>query len=146
MKTYGEDSGACELGDTSVPTLSAVATEIRRCLAQSKPDRHESLRWVTQFMVDYARASGDVRPAMVADEPGPTGDRGWDALLAATAEHVCYHHGVKVPRWSMSPERFLATWWFVSPYRSVHASALVGTPAAFANRGVFVHASSLTGV
>lgn len=132
--------------EAGVPTLSAVATEIRRCLGQSEPDRHESLRWVTQFMVDYARAPGAVRTAMVADEPGLTGDRGWDALLAATAEHVCYHHGMKVPPWSMSPERFLATWWFVSPYRSVHASALVGTPAAFANRGVFLHHSSLASV
>lgn len=83
---------------------------------------------------------------MVADEPASTGDARWDALLGATAEHVCYHHRVGVPRWSMSPERFLESWWFVSPYRSVHASALVATPAAFANRGVFVHADSLTSV
>jgi hypothetical protein len=34
----------------------------------------------------------------------------------------------------------------VSPYPSLHASALVSSPAAFANRGVFLHADSLTSV
>lgn len=83
---------------------------------------------------------------MVAVEPGPTGDRRWDAMLAAAAEHLCYHHGLSVPPWSVDPSRFLDHWWFVSPYRSVHASALVSTPAAFANRGVFIHAGSLASV
>ncbi len=127
-------------------TLDAVASEISRCLAQSPSDRHEALRWVTQFIVDFERAPAEALLTMVADEPAPTGDCRWDALLAATAEHLCYHQGVAVPAWSMAPIRFLETWWFVSPYRSVHASAMVGTPAAFANRGVFLHASSLTSV
>jgi len=83
---------------------------------------------------------------MVADEPAPTGDRGWDAFLAAAAEHLCFHHGLTVPKWTVDPSRFLERWWFVSPYRSVHASALAHTPAAFANRGVFVHAESLSSV
>jgi hypothetical protein len=67
-------------------------------------------------------------------------------MLAAAAEHLCYHRGLPVPSWSLDPARFLDRWWFVSPYRSVHASALVATPAAFANRGVFIHAGSLAGV
>jgi hypothetical protein len=67
-------------------------------------------------------------------------------MLAATAEHLCFHHGLAVPRWSFAPARFLDEWWFVAPYRSLQASAFVATPAAFANRGVFIHASSLTSV
>lgn len=130
--------------NTSPLELGAVASGIASCLARSPSDRHEALRWVTQFIVDFERAPAEAQFALVADEPAPTGDRRWDALLGATAEHLCYHHGVAVPAWSMAPSRFLETWWFISPYRSVHASAMVGTPAAFANRGVFVHASSLT--
>lgn len=123
--------------------MSQVAVEIRRCLARSPPERHQALRWVTQFIADFRHAAPDRRSGMVAEEPAPTGDERWDALLAATAEHVSYHHGLTVPRWSVAPGRFLERWWFVSPYRSLHASALVDTPAAFANRGVFIHAGSL---
>jgi hypothetical protein len=112
----------------------------------SPPDRHAALRWVAQFMDEFERAAPARRAPMVAVEPGPTGDKRWDAMLAAAAEHLCYHHGLPVPAWSVDPTRFLERWWFVSPYRSVHASALVGTPAAFANRGVFIHAGSLASV
>lgn len=112
----------------------------------SPPDRHEALRWVAQFMDSFERAAPARRAAMVAMEPGPTGDKRWDAMLAAAAEHLCFHHGLSVPSWSVDPSRFLERWWFVSPYRSVHASALVSTPAAFANRGVFIHAGSLASV
>lgn len=127
-------------------TLAEVARQIRRCLLMSPPDRHEALRWVAQFIALFEKAPPSVRPAMVAEEPEPTGDERWDAMLAATAEHVSYHHGLAVPAWSAAPARFLDRWWFVSPYRSVHASALVSTPAAFANRGVFIHADSLASV
>jgi len=128
-----------------VSTLAGVATEIRRCLAESPPDRHESLRWVASFISDFERAPAGVRPTMVADRVS-TGDARWDALLAATAEHVCYHHGTPVPAWTADPAMFLDRWWFVTPYRSLHASALVSTPASFSNRGVFIHAESLASV
>lgn len=67
-------------------------------------------------------------------------------MLAAVAEHLCFHHDREVPAWSIHPSRFLDEWWFVTPYRSLHASAFVSTPAAFASRGVFLHASSLASV
>ena len=132
--------------DPPTDELRDVATEIRRCLEISPPDRHEALRWVAQFMDSFERAAPARRAAMVAVEPRSTGDKRWDAMLAAAAEHLCYHHGLSVPSWSVDPSRFLERWWFVSPYRSVHASALVSTPAAFANRGVFIHAGSLASV
>jgi hypothetical protein len=134
---------------TAHPTtedLCEVAREILRCMEMSPPDRHAALRWVAQFMDDFERADPERRGAMVAVEPDPTGDQRWDAMLAAAAEHLCYHHGLSVPSWTVDPTRFLERWWFVSPYRSVHASALVSTPAAFANRGVFIHAGSLASV
>ena len=127
-------------------TLCGVATEIRRCLAVTPPDRHEALRRVAQFISTFEKAESGRQPAMVLEEAAPTGDERWDALLGATAEHLCFHHGLAVPAWSAAPTRFLTRWWFVSPYRSVHASALVHTPAAFANRGVFLHAESLVSV
>ena len=70
----------------------------------------------------------------------------WDALLAGVVEQCCFDHGVAVPAWTLHPARFLDQWWFVTPYPSLHASAFVATPAALANRGVFIHGSSLESV
>lgn len=126
--------------------ITATAHEIERCLTADPPDRHEALRWVAQLVVDFERASAPEREGLVAEEPPTTGDQRWDAMLAAVSEHLCFHHDLAVPRWSLHPSRFLDQWWFVTPYRSLHASAFVSTPAAFANRGVFLHASSLASV
>lgn len=101
---------------------------------------------MAQLVSDFGYVRAAERPMMVEREPATTGDPRWDALVAATVEHLCYHGGIDVPAWALAPQRFLDRMWFVSPYRSVHASAFVATPAAFANRGVFVHLDSLQSV
>lgn len=83
----------------------------------------------------------DTRP-----DPGSTGDRRWDALVAGVVERGAHRVGVRVPSWTAVPHRFLDAWWFLSPYRSLHASALVESPPELANRGVFLHESSLSRV
>jgi len=128
----------------TLQTVSETALQVRRCLEAS--DKHEALRWVAQFVEEFERASAADRPGLVTDEPPATGDRRWDAMLAGVVEHLCFHHGVPTPRWTMEPSRFLEQWWFVTPYRSLHPSAFVETPAALANRGVFIHKSSLQSV
>lgn len=83
----------------------------------------------------------DTRP-----DPGSAGDRRWDALIAGVIERAAHRVGVRVPSWTAVPARFLQTWWFVSPYETLHASALVESPPELANRGVFLHESSLSRV
>lgn len=125
-------------------TIGETASQIRRCLAVG--DDHEALRWVAQFVALFERSPSGDRPGLVADEPLGTGDRRWDALLAGAVEQLCFDHGLAIPDWALRPGRFLDQWWFVTPYRSLHASAFVATPAALANRGVFIHGSSLESV
>lgn len=67
-------------------------------------------------------------------------------MLAGVVEQLCFNHQLEVPAWAMGPGRFLDQWWFVTPYRSLHPSALTQTPAALANRGVFIHRQSLESV
>jgi hypothetical protein len=128
----------------TLQTIGETATQIRRCLAES--DEREALRWVAQFVAEFKRASGSERARLVEAEPPTTGDRRWDAMLAGVVEHLCFHADVTVPAWVMGPGRFLDRWWFVTPYRSLHPSAFVETPAALGNRGVFIHGSSLESV
>jgi hypothetical protein len=125
-------------------TISETADQIRRCLAVL--DHHEALRWVAQFVAEFQCAPSTERPGLVADEPQPTGDRRWDAMLAGVVAQLCFDHGLTIPAWTLQPGRFLDQWWFVTPYRSLHPSAFTETPAALANRGVFIHGSSLESV
>ena len=45
--------------------------------------------------------------------PPLTGTR-WDALLAATAEHICELHGHPVQSWMDEKERFLNETWVLA--------------------------------
>jgi hypothetical protein len=128
----------------TLQTISETAAQIRRCLAAR--DDHEALRWVAQFVAEFQHAPSADRPGLVADEPPPTGDRRWDAMLAGVVEQLCFEHDLEVPAWAMRPGRFLDRWWFVTPHRSLHPSAFTETPAALANRGVFIHRQSLESV
>jgi hypothetical protein len=128
----------------TLQTVSETALQVRRCLRAG--DEHEALRWVVQFVDEFEHASEADRPALVASEPPGTGDRHWDAMLAGIVEHLCFHHDLPTPDWTLRADRFLDQWWFVTPYRSLHASAFVSTPPALANRGVFIHESSLRSV
>jgi hypothetical protein len=125
-------------------TIGETADQIRHCLAVS--DEHEALRWVAQFIAEFRRAPLADRLGLVAGEPPPTGDPRWDAMLAGVVEQLCFDDGLVIPGWVMQPGRFLEQWWFVTPYRSLHASAFAETPVALANRGVFIHARSLESV
>ena len=42
--------------------------------------------------------------------------------------------------------QFLSTGWFLMPYPELHGIALAETPAALANRGVFIRRASLVNV
>ena len=129
-----------------MPVPMDTGTLIRECLAQEPPQYHEALRWAVELINEFRRADPADRTALVDPEPETTGSREWDAFLAACVEWVCAAADVAIPAWTRRPERFLDRWWFVTPYRSLHASAFVHTPAAFANRGVFIHRSSLESI
>ncbi len=123
-------------------TISGLADEIAGSLTDGETDGYR-LRLVRQFLMD-------VKPAealhSIEDAPPPTGLEHWDAFLAGLAEFVAFGHGTKTPHWSVAPEKFLRSWWFLMPFSSLHGLAMVETPAAFANRGVFIRRASLINV
>lgn len=129
--------------------LSAARAAAGIRSAIRREDASEALRWVARLVSDVDRAQTDRRAALLQRVPASTGDRRWDAMLAGAAEHVCHRHGLPIPSWTAHADRFLDEAWFVietilgasSPRLAV--SAFIDSPAALANRGVFVHASSL---
>lgn len=75
---------------------------------------------------------------LVIDEPAPTGDSRFDALLAAIAEDLCVRAEVEPPQWVHGEERFLDGFWWVSDLPSARARALVHAPASYRRRGVML--------
>lgn len=126
--------------------LAAVAAEARAAVTDATRGDAEAFRAVVAFLAWARTAAPTAVAAAVAVEPQTVQDERWDAFIGAACEQACLDQGVPVPAWAVAPSRFLDTWWFVNPYRSLHAHALVSAPAPFANRGVFVDAASLESV
>ncbi len=59
----------------------------------------------------------------------------WDALLAATVEHIAGLHGLDVPAWVNEPERFLRITWITSDIPSIRQNAIAYAPGAFIRHG-----------
>jgi hypothetical protein len=79
----------------------------------------------------------------IADEPGLTDDRRYDAYLAGLGEHLALRYRLARPEWTIAPGRFLDRFWFVSDVKGLRAIAIAQSPIAFRRRGVFVPARSL---
>ncbi|WP_432978600.1 hypothetical protein [Dactylosporangium sp. CA-233914] len=103
----------------------------------------EKTRWkhVWAFLEEYRWEPAGRQPALLQEEPAPTGDEQWDALLAALAEHLAARLDQAPPQWSRS--RVLATAWFPSSLPSKRMEALVWAPAAFRKHGVYLSARDL---
>lgn len=86
--------------------------------------KHKSLLEATQIFVPY---------------PGLTGDRGFDAALAALAQHFSVRDGWETPLWVFEPEReTVAKPWVVPLLPSAIKEALEHSPQAFKDHGVFI--------
>jgi hypothetical protein len=85
-----------------------------------------------------AAEAGRAALTLIEDEPATTGDLRYDALLAAAAEDVTARYGTPSPLWTITTDRFLRSAWWVSDLPSARVYALVGTPATFRRRGIYV--------
>ncbi|MCP3989185.1 MAG: helix-turn-helix transcriptional regulator [Actinomycetia bacterium] len=106
----------------------------------------EAFRLIADLSVGLETVGGGELSAAISVDPGSTGERRWDALVGGVVERLARQADVSIPIWTVEPTRFTEQWWFVSDFPSLMASALVNTPPELANRGVFCHAESLTGV
>ena len=101
------------------------------------------VRWkhVWEFFEEFRWAPVEDQPSLLTDEPPLIGDRQWDVLLAAMAEHLAAGLDLAPPSWSRN--RVLATPWFPSSLPSKRMEALVSAPAAFRKHGVYLAARDL---
>ncbi len=124
-------------------SVAELANEIRDAL--SSDDGEPTARRLAFGLVEaFDAAEAADRLRMIDVAPGSTGDRRYDALLAAIVEHLCARFSMPVPNWVLDPDRFLDEWWFVSGLRTLHAMALVESPISFARRGIFICEGALS--
>jgi hypothetical protein len=105
---------------------------------------------VVQLLDDYshevARAGAAAAARRFEREPAATRSPEVDAALAALTEHLARRDGWSVPAWARKPGRYTSKWWFVTPLRGMHPTALQESPPSFRTRGVFITAGALSRV
>ena len=84
----------------------------------------------------FHSASRDVQKQMLKERP-PLTERKWDALLAATAEHLAILHDLAAPAWIDEPERFLRIPWIIgAKHHTVFARSVIDNRPPFYRHGV----------
>lgn len=89
------------------------------------------------YLMDFVDEFRRRRDRQMIAEPFSGNDDKFDALLAATAEQLCYELGLPVPEWIQQVGACREAW-FVSGVESLKAIALAESPAPFRLRKVFV--------
>jgi hypothetical protein len=118
-------------------TLSVLAGHLAR-------EPAEATRWklVWEFMEEYGWEPPVARYPLLRDEPPPTGDTRWDALLAAIADHLAEAGTSPPPPWTAS--RVLTDHWYPAPLQAQRDDARTTAPPAFRRHGVYLSATDLT--
>lgn len=82
-------------------------------------------------------------------EPQPTGDPGWDAVLAGLAVHMVRLSTLdRTPEWTRDSRRYSPTfrWIGLTPDSKMKAYIFQRTPIYFKSRGVMIDAANLASV
>ncbi|MDZ4830463.1 MAG: hypothetical protein SGJ09_09745 [Phycisphaerae bacterium] len=100
---------------------------------QMHDDPEHAMLLLMDFVDDFRRTR-DIQALMT---PFPQGSERFDALLAATAEHLCKEMKIKPPLW-LDHVPSCRKAWFPSGLESLKAIALVESPMSFRIRQIFV--------
>lgn len=117
-------------------TMAGLASHL-----SAQADVRVRWKYVWEYLEEYRWEPVERQPPLFQDEPAPTGDTRWDALLAAIAEHLAARLDLAPPEWTRA--RVLATPWFPSSLPSKRMEALAWAPAAFRKHGVYLSARDL---
>jgi hypothetical protein len=103
---------------------------------------------IVQLFDDYAHELGrdgaEAASRRFMEEPALTRSPEVDAALAALAEYLARRDGWVPPAWARKPGRYSSKWWFVTPLRGMHPTAVQESPPSFRTRGVFITAGALS--
>jgi hypothetical protein len=137
---------------TTAIGLDAVAAArlADELLAEGESLQHVWRYSIVQLLDDYthelARDGATAAARRFEAEPPRTHAPQVDAALAGLAEHLARRDGWPPPSWTRKPGRYSPRWWFVTPLRGLHPTALQESPPSFRTRGVFITKGALSRV
>jgi hypothetical protein len=108
--------------------------------------RYVIVQLLDDYSHDLARHGASVASQRFSREPPPTSSTSVDAALAALAEYLGRRDDWPLPSWARKPGRYSARWWFVTPLRGMHPTAIQESPPSFRTRGIFITAGALSRV
>ncbi|MDF2506527.1 MAG: family transcriptional regulator [Microbacterium sp.] len=132
----------------SAPTrrddAATIAAAIRGYLRAG--DKYSALRELIQLSDNLSSEHGLVRGVLGLAEPEPTGDKAWDAALAALVDLRLSKEGLPTPAWVDAPNRRLRTPRTLDVDPADPIPAPDDVPAEFLERGVLVWRDTLASV
>lgn len=108
--------------------------------------RYAIIQLLDDYAHDLGRAGVFAASQRFTREPPATHSTEVDAALAALAEYLARRDNWPLPSWARKPGRYSTKWWFVTPLRGMHPTALQESPPSFRTRGVFITAEALSRV
>ena len=130
---------------TTLPTRRGTAAgaseEIRGFVEEGNVDA--AYRVVLQLADDLASSNPALRVALCVTPPAPTGDAGFDALVAGVVDHLLTQDRLPLPEWVGEDTRSLAEPWDIEPVPSLRAAARRRTPEALRRHGVYLDPAEL---
>ena len=140
---------------TPLHPRSAVATanRVRGRLRGSAGDgwspelrQDGALRALIDFRNALSAATSDEFVVLVDTPPALTGDRRWDAFIAAVVEDDAATRDKAPPFWTNEANRFTRPFWYLSDNKALHSWELATAPGAFVRHGVLVAKEELESV
>lgn len=132
----------------SAPTrrddVATIAAAIRTDLRAG--DKYSALRELIQLSDNLTSEHGLVRGVLGLAEPEPTGDRAWDAALAALVDLRLSEEGLPTPEWVDAPNRRLPAPRTLDVDPADPVPAPDDVPVEFLERGVLVWRETLASV
>ena len=134
---------------TDYLTIPEMAAQLRTQLGEGG-ESNEVLRLIIQGCDDFSALEETADLELFLMEPGTTGDRRHDALLAGLTVHLCRQAGLKTtPAWTREECRYLDSfWWFGLEHEETRLRAFnfQRTPSCLRARGVIFNAENLASV
>lgn len=107
-----------------------------RFITNEENDRLRYRVLIRQLPREFHSLSHAEQAEALAKRPELTGQRMWDAFLAAVVEHIAWLHGHPAPAWVHEPERFLDSTWVVARSRLAGLESVLFAPGAFVRHSV----------
>lgn len=128
-----------------LPTTSSSAASWANVIyGELRSARHSergAFRALIGLSDELAAAPGPLRVALCVAPPASTGDRRYDAAVAAIVDYHLTRDRLPRPSWVREPSRVLADAWEVSPFTDISE-----VPAVFRRHGVLLAKSELSSV